>query len=888
MRSMRLLCNCALAGWLLLCLARPSVAGPPPAPAPPGLVAGVCSVFAVAAAASIVSDHRLAGLRARVDGLRSPQIHAIDPLRVHFSLHDLGEYEACQAELRALLAFEPVIARPLPKGAACADGLQAVSDHMFIRPVETRPVKVLDDRLEHWRQALTCDVNSVFGPKYVLPPACIQAIDQMLKLGDRLPAWRAGQLRKLRAIAKRAGRLTHSLKRSYGLGVAAAQLEAKVRRVNVVLLMLLCDVLEHPDVNLPRAYLRGFPVTGVIPDSHVLRPQPAADPEEEFWVRYHHTMSTNDRWSEQLARQVAERATSSRGKALGLLRTSWELTKTDISAGFCGKPMTLAQLRAKYGSGPRMACRPIQRHGIVQGQKQQRGPDGVLMFHPNGAPVNVDKIRLVDDSRRSLHNSHLIRTCETVAPCPFTYMAYVCDAVVLQSRGMNVPVPRVVFSTDDMRSAYRQVPTSDPEMCIVCIYSFDPGNTGPRFVENWGHNFGHTSSVSNYWRTPLLCCQAARHFLAIPVDHYCDDYATPDFALAGLPDCGAAAGLSGLHDALGLILEPAKHQPPNSSNVFLGVVCDVSSAHHASPFVEFRPSSGRTDRVMAMLDHASVEGLSAHSAQVIKGKLGWILQSAWGGVGRAAAQPLVSRTGTKNFLLPGGRPAPPETHLWTPELASMTQFFRTLFKFLPPLRRTLGATPRGRLLVYSDAQYSQRGRKGLGVVVTDTLTNTSYMCGGEVPDDILAWMDSFGSQKKQKINQCELLAVIAAVMTFGDILRDRELLVWVDNVPALSAAVHGYSHAPEMASLSNALHLLLAGLSAAPRFLHVPGKANPADIPSRVPFVRRDGSHALDPDRLAPADARVVAALRACYRPMVLPTAAQLGNLEYFIRRGAG
>ena len=108
------------------------------------------------------------------------------------------------------------------------------------------------------------------------------------------------------------------------------------------------------------------------------------------------------------------------------VRASWELTKADISAGFCGKPMTLAQLRAKYGSGPRMACRPIQRHGIVQGQKQQRGPDGSLMFHPNGAPVNVDKIRLVDDSHRSLHNSHLIRTCETVAPCPFTYMAGIC------------------------------------------------------------------------------------------------------------------------------------------------------------------------------------------------------------------------------------------------------------------------------------------------------------------------------------------------------------------------------------------------------------------------------------------------------------------------------
>jgi hypothetical protein len=145
MHGLQLLRNGAIAGWFLLCLAQPSVAGPPPAPAPPGLIAGVCSVFAVAATASVASDHHLTGLRARVDGLRRPQIHSIDPLRVHFSLHDLGEYEACQAELLALLAFEPVIARPLPKGAACDDGLQAVSDHMFIRPVETRPVKVLDD-----------------------------------------------------------------------------------------------------------------------------------------------------------------------------------------------------------------------------------------------------------------------------------------------------------------------------------------------------------------------------------------------------------------------------------------------------------------------------------------------------------------------------------------------------------------------------------------------------------------------------------------------------------------------------------------------------------------------------------------------------------------------
>ena len=114
-------------------------------------------------------------------------------------------------------------------------------------------------------------------------------------------------------------------------------------------------------------------------------------------------------------------------------------------------------------------------------------------------------------------------------------------------------------------------------------------------------------------------------------------------------------------------------------------------------------------------------------------------------------------------------------------------------------------------------------------------------------------------------------------MTFGDIFRDRELLVWVANVPALIAAVHGYSHAPAMASLSHALHLLLVGLSAHPRFLHLPGKANPAYIPSPVPFLCRDGSHVLDPDRLSPADARVVAALRACYRQNLATSIYQTG-----------
>ena len=106
----------------------------PAAPAPPGIIAG--------AAGSTCPPGLVAGVWSASSSARpsQPEIHVIDPLRVHFSLHGLGEYDACQAELLALLALNPS-SRGVGQGATGADGVQAVSDHLFIRPVETRPVQ---------------------------------------------------------------------------------------------------------------------------------------------------------------------------------------------------------------------------------------------------------------------------------------------------------------------------------------------------------------------------------------------------------------------------------------------------------------------------------------------------------------------------------------------------------------------------------------------------------------------------------------------------------------------------------------------------------------------------------------------------------------------------
>ena len=176
----------------------------------------------------------------------------------------------------------------------------------------------------------------------------------------------------------------------------------------------------------------------------------------------------------------------------------------------------------------------------------------------------------------------------------------------------------------------------------------------------------------------------------------------------------------------------------------------------------------------------------------------------------------------------------------------------------------------------------------MGVILADNESGVNYVnytCGGLVSDELLEWIGSLRDTQPH-INHCELLAVVVAFMTFPDILFDRDVLLFVDNLTALKCLVDGYSAYPELATLSNVSHLLLASLQCRCYSLHVPGLANPADIPSRVPFIEDPaGNFSLDPFLLAAgktgaADVVTVRNLAACHRPMVAPTAGQLHDIN--------
>ena len=78
-------------------------------------------------------------------------------------------------------------------------------------------------------------------------------------------------------------------------------------------------------------------------------------------------------------------------------------------------------------------------------------------------------------------------------------------------------------------------------------------------------------------------------------------------------------------------------------------------------------------------------------------------------------------------------------------------------------------------------------------------------------------------------------AVVAARLTFPDVLYRRRVLHFIGNTVALSKAVHGYAREPDMAAVVNSLHVCDAALGVEAWFEWVPTHANVSDLPSREP-----------------------------------------------------
>ncbi|CAE7799781.1 unnamed protein product [Symbiodinium sp. CCMP2592] len=121
-----------------------------------------------------------------------------------------------------------------------------------------------------------------------------------------------------------------------------------------------------------------------------------------------------------------------------------------------------------------------------------------------------------------------------------------------------------------------------------------------------------------------------------------------------------------------------------------------------------------------------------------------------------------------------------------------------------------------------------------GAVIVDPASQTREVFGGHIPEDLVTKWRSSG--RTQLIFFAELYPVLIARRTWAKVLRNRRVLIFVDNEAAKAALIRNYSPLLDAAHMLSDIAELDVELSCFPWYCRVPSKSNFSDAASRLSF----------------------------------------------------
>ena len=590
----------------------------------------------------------------------------------------------------------------------------------------------------------------------------------------------------------------------------------------------LVDAMDHPDKMLPFAMLHGMDVVGHIPSTGQFRPVHLSAEEvaqidsdrEEF-------EETAWQWTEDLATRLSLEGNGASGMTLERLTTIEDLTRAECDTNMMTKVGDIEALSRRF---PRLPVRALRR----------------FMAPQEGKPQG----RQCDDGKSSGHNaatqldeSYIPSGPEIIASIAAEVLAWWkrrgfvrsgLDAIAAANRIL------MTMGTEDMKAAYRKVPTSQPHYTVVGIWSVIEQR--PIFFIVNGLPFGLSSAVNQFNRLPHFIQAVARRLLGIWAVHYFDDWAVPELAIAkGV----GQRSLQSLHLMLGVALEKKKRQQSSVRACYLGMLIDLSRA--IDGIVIFSPKHTRCTKVLSRLARAKEEGkLNSTDSGGVAGKVAWIGQGLMARAGRFATQAFYERQHA------------PGVEAWTTLLEGSRLFLVDLFdlaswEFLggnedDPLcwsapahlcrQVRVDGEDGSYLSLWSDASL-ESGASGLGVAMVDHSCSPPLRlyAASECPDwlmEDLRACPSTGRRRDKIICQLEGLAAVAAQMTFAKHLQGRRFLSFIDNTAALSCIINGVSNKEDMGRIASMYQLMVIRGGADGWHEHVRSRSNIADIPSRL------------------------------------------------------
>ena len=498
----------------------------------------------------------------------------------------------------------------------------------------------------------------------------------------------------------------------------------------------------------------------------------------------------------------------------------WDKTLDEVNRKECRGPFTAEQLDERHPGGWISA----KRFGVPQ-KGSWRPVDDYSIFGQNAS-------------------SHTEETVDTDGPDEIigtakvwsralqskTFTLRLDDGTILQGtrhEELDAEEARALLARIiDLERAYKQM-ARPPHEAHLAIFALMTGEGEWKFFEGTALGFGARNAVFGF----NLPARAIRHVLNVclwvPATHFFDDYSQVDAAPFSEDSCRTVERLLTL---LGWSYKsgPEDLKPAAAAFSPLGVAVDLSSPGIA--VVSNTPKRkakilSEADRLCDMPevpspDVQSLIGVCQYSEAQTSGRTGALALRT---VRRAA-----DRSGPTRDQ----------------ELKEAIRHLAEHVQASVPRRICLFRTERPVILL-TDASFDG-GSSGFGAIIFDPRHGDFEFFGGLFAERTIDhWQRDGGTEgedgakrKEQIICQAELAVVPMAFSTWQSMLRDREVLVFVDNEPAKDALINGISSSFESAFMVRETRRMSAALAIAPWFDRVASPSNLADDPSRGHFER--------------------------------------------------
>ena len=342
----------------------------------------------------------------------------------------------------------------------------------------------------------------------------------------------------------------------------------------------------------------------------------------------------------------------------------------------------------------------------------------------------------------------------------------------------------------------------------------NPSRGVVEYFDLHGMPFGATHAVHNFNRVAEWLCRTIRRFYRMVLEHYFDDFfcVEPGFSAVVAMYC-----LKRTINAFGFSLDPNKTQSPSRVFPCLGVAFDFRSCRELKRVV-VRPKKSRLSNLRKEINEILfLRLLRPARAGRLVGKLQFVSDTLYGKIGRAGLGALRAR----QYQRGGSFKLDNNLEYWL-------RWWLDIFDALQP--RTLPVEPRQirPTILYTDGSEQGDNRVICGVLFSPKIQAPQFFSHVLTAAAVARWCP-----KQTMINQVEASAGIVALDTWADLLRDSDVIHFIDSNTSLNGLVNGWSRKSDTCHLVGLYWKRAALLKAFMWIDRVESESNIADGPTK-------------------------------------------------------